>query len=236
MTGKSAPTIKDVNARVEKLAGDFSNGLSLLQEEFTKFKNQQAQLNPSAVSYDSTSHFLDQLKNFQTEISSSLKELSKEIEVLKNDVSVLHVKICNIERKQNAHTILVHGIQEPDTDIYSVVLKFLCEKLKIKMDKSDISFCHRLGKKSPTKDKPRPVVIQFCKRWTRDMIFNNKRLLKGSGVIITEMLTSENLSLFKKAREMFDKRAWTFNGLVYIDVSGNRKLIKSESDITEVEC
>lgn len=226
MTGKSAPNLKDVNARVEKLASDFNSGLSMLQEEFSKLKNSY-----TSAGAEKQPDFLEKLKSFQEKISTSLGDLIKDVGNLKAISNTLQLRVQSMEMKHNSNFVILHGIPEQNPDIFSTAIKLFSEKLNIKLDKSELSFCYRLGKKPPTGTRPRPIVVQFCRRWARDSIFNNKKRLKGSGIIITEMLTSENLTLFKKARELFSKSAWTFNGLVYVEISGNRRLIKSESDL-----
>lgn len=90
-----------------------------------------------------------------------------------------------------------------------------------------------MGRKNSTKNKPRPLVLQFYRRWTRDTVFTNKKQLKGTRIVITELLTPENLQLFKKAREIFNQQAWTYNGFVYVETSGQRKLIKCDGDLDD---
>lgn len=230
MAGKTNPTtIKDVNTRVEKLASEFNDGLSMLKEEFLKLKKSITETKEDKEGND----FLQQLEKFQSGISDSLRELSNDMDKLKSCLSVTQSRVKSMELHRNAQCIVIHGIKEQNnSDMYSTAITLFHDKINIKVNKSDISYCYWLGRRDSTKKKPRPLVVQFCTRWRRDEMFNNKKRLKGTGIIITELLTQETLMLFKKAREAFDKRAWTFNGLVYIEVAGQRKLIKSEGDLS----
>ena len=223
--------LKTISSRVDQLSSDFNDGLQLLRTEFLNFKeNAVAVPENSAVN----TNFISKLNDFEKNMKSSLQKLSKEISDIRLDVTTLQNQVSQIEMQNNNNALIIHGFDEaPNKDMYDKLSTFIGTKMEIKIGKSNINYFYRLGKKSDNKTKPRPLVVQFACRWLRDDIFFNKKKLKGTRVMITELLTYKNLCLFKKAREQFGNNAWTFYGQVYVHTSGGRKLVKSEQVLND---
>lgn len=99
--------------------------------------------------------------------------------------------------------------------------------------KRDINRCYRLGKKDS--EKTRPIAVQFCTQWIRDMVFDKKKLLKGTKVVFTEFLIDENLKLLRLAKQVMGKAAWTFRGLVYAGNKENKILLRKEEDLEKLD-
>ena len=66
---------------------------------------------------------------------------------------------------------------------------------------SDLDRTHRIGQKKALSNKPRAVIIKFVCCNTRQRIFLNKKLFKGTQVSITESLTAKRMGILKEARE-----------------------------------
>lgn len=230
MGSKANLTIRDVNARVDKLTELFQNGLQEFKNEFLVSKSDI----PSASGSDENSAFLNKFKAFEVSMIEELGRIKDDVAKLNEQITSLNKSKSNYELKRNYNFIIVHGLKENKTDIYEELLNLFSDKMGVNVKKSDINQCYRFGKSDTKKDKPRPVAVQFCQRWLRDSIFFNKKKLKGSRVMVTEMLTFDNLNLFKKCRELMGTSAWTFNGLIYVSSSDGRKLIKSEADLPDI--
>lgn len=233
-----ALTMKDISARVDQLSTDLNGGLQILREEFAKLKSTQAVISDQCEKPD----FDTRLNSFQDSINCSLTKLIKEMNAIKEELATTHSKVTKMESLGNANCLIIHGlVPESSYDLYPTILRFLSDKLNIpNLSKSDIYYCYTLRKKtSPAtrqnnKQNPAPVVVQFVTRWARNMVFFKKKLLKGSKFLITEFLTVNTLSLFKKARKSFKNSAWTLNGVVYVSAACGKKVIKSERDLSDL--
>ena len=58
-----------------------------------------------------------------------------------------------------------------------------------------------MGKRKGPGQKPRVIIVKFTRYKDRHLVFRNKRLLKGSGISVTESLTLKRMEYLKKARE-----------------------------------
>ena len=82
----------------------------------------------------------------------------------------------------------MHEVEEQEnTD--NVVLNVIKEHLDVELSVKDVDRSHRIGK-SNSKSKRKLIIVKFINYNDRREIFNNKRRLKGTGVSITESLTT----------------------------------------------
>ena len=86
-----------------------------------------------------------------------------------------------------------------DTD--KIVLDAINNKLNIKMSQISIDRSHRLGKWKSPGQKPRAIIVKSTQYRDRHHFFRNKKLLKGTGISVTESLTLKRMEQLKKVRE-----------------------------------
>lgn len=228
MTNKGNPTVKDINTRVEKMAEDFQRSLQEFKAEFASMKG--------SGTAEHQGEIFKKFNLFENSIKLSLNELKADVSRLKQHHEKLMNKLTDFENKKYYNYIIIHGLGEDGSDIYEKVLNLINFTIKVEVKKIDINQCYRLGKKRDKNNSPRPLAVQFCNKWLRDLVFFKKRLLKGSKVMMTEMLTDDSLRLFKKSREILGRLVpWTYSGLVYIMVDGSKVLIKSEEDLVKYQ-
>lgn len=226
-------TLKFLNARVDALSKQFGDGISVLRAEFSNLKQTPITITGDC---DNNLEFLNKLNSFQETITSSLQELKKETCDVRLELSKVRKDITKMELQKNVNTLIIHGLKEEEHEnINETVVSFFQQKLKLQINKNQINFCYRLGKKEAKHKsaKSRPISVRFVSRWVRNLVFTNKKLLKGTKMLITELLTVENLNLYKKACDIYDKNnVWTYNGLVYTkNASGARELIRDEQSL-----
>ncbi|KAK9711826.1 hypothetical protein QE152_g25238 [Popillia japonica] len=117
--------------------------------------------------------------------------------VLKSDIlpdkisKVIGEKTAEIlkmyHEKSNTPDEPTYGIPETANDNTDNVISAICkDKLGVDVHQGTIDCSHRLGK---SENGSRPILVKFCSRNIKQMIFNNKRKLKGSKIIIREDLT-----------------------------------------------
>lgn len=221
-------TLEALNNKIEKMAEQF-------EHELRAFKSKV--LNESS-SEDATCQetLLDKFNIMEESLNSRINDLKCDLQTLNTSIKK---KINSSVMQENLNSIIFHGVKEDEESDYEKIINTLKNKLKVDIKKEQLSHVYRLGKKTNVrnnqnnvnKNKSRPVVVRFCNLWMRDMVFNRKKNLKGSDVMITEFLTSENLKLYKVCKDKFKKSAWTYRGFIYISVNDRKVQISDEDDL-----
>ena len=89
--------------------------------------------------------------------------------------NLLFFKINETEGESCNH--LVRGILKTDLEIE-----------ESRVDNMPLCGVHRLGKKRPNADQPRPIIVRFTCRADRDFVWRQRRILEGSSIRIAEDL------------------------------------------------
>ncbi|XP_039291576.1 uncharacterized protein LOC120353081 [Nilaparvata lugens] len=86
------------------------------------------------------------------------------------------------------------------------------------------------------KGKQSPIVVHLCSYWTRKMIFNGKRKLKGSGITICKDLTKERLKILNAAADQHGHRnVWSSDGRIKISIGkGGSKRVHTVERMTDL--
>lgn len=189
----------------------------------------------SAVGNTVNSRIMDLISNL-TEQINELKSEIQELRNQKNEVIVLKTELDRVkeenasltqalEEKQEMleqytrrNSIRVFGVTEDrHEDCEEKVLKLFRQKLNVNISPDRIDNCHRTGKY--IQDGKRGIIVKFATFKDKMEIFKNKRMLKGTGVIVTEDLTKERVRLLKTARDAHDvNNVWTHLGRICVKI------------------
>ena len=172
------------------------------------------------------------------EVRQSVGSVLSQLKLAENDIRHnSFMASYNEERYEEGNqygrvsTLLAHkleGIPEKQygKEFYDFVLKFLNERFpskECKVERHHIDIAHTLRTRNK-KSKP-VLLIKFCNRWVRDMIYFNKRDLKGSGISISEHLTPFTRQLLDAAATSFGaENVWTRNCIVTALVSSSKRV------------
>ena len=115
------------------------------------------------------------------EYEKDRREKDALIATLQNELKSASMKIEDLEmQKQEQYSrrnsILVHGLKEEmmeRTD--DRVLKLFKDKLNEDVLSADLDRTHRIGKKSDSSSKPRPVIVKFARYNIREKVFKSKK-------------------------------------------------------------
>ena len=109
-----------------------------------------------------------------------------------------------------------------------MVLGVINNKLNIKMSQISIDRSHRLGKRKGPGQEPRTIIVKFT-RYKDRHVFRNKKLLKRTGISVTESLTLKRMGHLKKAREQHGfVNVWPLDGkIMFKEIDGNPKVFYS---------
>lgn len=217
--GKSAI---GMDSRIDRIESQLKDGLSQLRKSIGGEK---------VTSGEDRVDVQRAISEFEDAMNSSLSSLRLEVLEFKN---MILKETETFHRKSHESCVLVTGLKHAaKEDLYKEVCSNLSTMLGMSVTKSDINNCYRLGRKTGGGDaKPRPVVVDFVHQWRRDQVFAEKRRLKGSGLVMYEMLTNSRLQLFRKVKEKLGfKSCWTWRGNIYACINNVRRRIEHENEI-----
>lgn len=112
--------------------------------------------------------------------------------------------------------LLFHGISDSKSEkIHDVIKKVIVDQVGLSEFTGDsIESCFRLGNNS---NKPRPVLVRFKDLEFRQLVWDNKTSLKGTGITISEFLTKSRHNIFIEARRHFGMHnCWSSDGKIVI--------------------
>lgn len=194
-----------------------------LLEEMKTFKEDLAKVRQSQETKTKGNTDLDYLEQKFNRFSAKAMSYIENIAV---SLSKLENKVDDLEQYGRRNCLLLHGIPErvAKDNPEDIVIKTIKEKLKIDIDKREIDRVHRIGQIKPVRtvaeavrEGTRPIIIKFTNYRSRQIVFSNKRLLKGSGISITESLTKNRMKLVRQAQETYGNRnVWTYDGKIVI--------------------
>lgn len=183
-----------------------------------------------------TNHFSEKFKYYDDKIT----DLENEITALKNkitdisDSEYLDTKQKVVDVEQKVDTVQQHTknnnlrlMQIPEADnenISDKVLNIFKNKLQITVSKSDVIAIYRAGQKIG--NKPRHTLVTFRDNSMKMAVYNKKKSLKGSNIVIKEDLTAQRLKAVKIASDKYGfKNVWTVNGNIFAKTENEVKKI-----------
>lgn len=188
-------------------------------------------------------------EEFINEIAESIiamvsKQFKEKIQVLENENSVLKSRIMKQEEavvtinkryekmEQNYRNkgIRIYGVKEGrNENTTKVVIDLIKQKIKLDVKESKIKSYYGIGKSQ--KDKPRVIFVYFNRLDVKKKVYSNKKIFKGSGIVIREDLTKEKLNVLKMALEKIGQngKVWTNNGRVFVKSNNSEAIINVNS-------
>ena len=131
-------------------------------------------------------------------------------------------RINSLDQYSRSNNLVISGIHEDQgqwerpRETAEKVVKTLNEKLKdLNLKNMDIDICHRLGKIRT--EKPRPVIVRFISRMTRNDLMYRRRDLKGTNIFVNEDLSHLNRHMLVNLKRMIprDESMWVKDGTLY---------------------
>ena len=222
----------------------------------TSFINKCKQLagnkNTAKWFYDFTKH----LETFTNSLVDDICELesvatvsqtvSSNLESTKNTllkrIESLEEEIEEMQQYSRRTNVLIHGVEETDNESTDdIAMNIIKENLGLtQFVPRDIGRSHRLGKKK-NDNKKRPIIVRLASYRQKKQIYDAKRGLKNSGIVITENLTKQRYSLYQKCKEKYGQtNCWTLDGRIFCltgkklpNGKDEKKIIFSETDLIE---
>ena len=129
-------------------------------------------------------------------------------------VENLETEIDKHEQYSRRNCLLVHGIVETDDEVTDdLVIETVSTKINIEISPADLDRTHRIGKKKPGQNEPRPIIVKLSRYNVRKKVFPTTTKSERIRVSITESLTPKRMEILKKARiENGFTNVWTSDG------------------------
>lgn len=185
--------------------------------------------------------FINELtKTIVATISEQYEERISNLEKENTDINKkyqdLLIKNDKFEQTLKNKSLRIYGLKESKNEnCKKTIINFMSKKIGITVKETKIEDCFRIGKYENGKD--RPIVIKFTRLDIKRNIYNNKKILKGSGMIIREDLTTEGAKLVKMASEKIGNSngiVWTNEGSIFAKIKENIIKIRCKNDIEKI--
>lgn len=184
--------------------------------------------------------FPDELAKEIRELRQTFKNFQQQLDEKNNKITLLEDKVIHLQNQIDDNeqygrraNLRFSGIDETGhgEDLESKLIEICNEHMKISpaVLPSDFERVHRIGRKTDTSTRPRPVIVRFKSEKTRDRVFQSRASLKQKNervaerslkIFINEDLTTMRAKLayetrvLKKANKIRD--CWTYNGNIVI--------------------
>nr|CAI5865259.1 unnamed protein product [Callosobruchus analis] len=124
-------------------------------------------------------------------------------------------------------------MQERQSGNASEQVRALCkEKLKIHVSEENLESCFWTGL---SKNGMHTILFTVDSYNLKLKLLRNRKLLKGSGLTLTEDMTPSRHSLCKKAVQEWGKlKTWFYDGKIWVKTRENKHEIKSEEDMNNL--
>lgn len=142
-------------------------------------------------------------KSIMESMDEKLIPIVEENKKLKIRVDTLEKEIESLKRAGKSNNIVVFGIEEKEKSTIELLRELkdnIKQDLNIDIVDNEVNKIHRIGKKDPESNKPRPVICSFVNYWKKNEIIKNKKNLKN--IYIMEDYSKEAL---KKRKELQTK-------------------------------
>lgn len=189
-------------------------------------------------------NYLDSIANkiflkMEANIRKITDPLIEKINKLEEANEDLQSKLDSLEQYSRRQCLRFYGIDENDNEnVENKVLNIINNNLKLnEVSRNHIDRCHRTGKKFDNSAqnqgarKPRPIIVKFVSYKQRQLVFQNKKLLKGSGIKICEDLTKTRLSLMHNVIQKYGYRnVWTLDGSIVFNHNNKKVMLRTMKD------
>lgn len=173
-----------------------------------------------------------ELKTKNEKLESKILELQNNLEVTDcNRPSIEEVD--RLDQAARACNLRIFNLEEKTTENLKQEIKNVCKQISVEIAEDDILLCYRVGK--ARENKSRGIFLKIKDANMKQRIYGNKKLLKGTGIVIKEDLTPLRLNLMKKAvGKLGFQKVWTINGKILVKFQNKIVGIKCDRDLMNI--
>lgn len=172
------------------------------------------------------------LNNKILHLNEEVESLHKKNEQLKK---IIEKKTDKLEQQSKQKNLRIYGVKFNKNDkLEKVVCNLFENKLDIKMNESKWESCYYV--QNNTNEEKGSIFIKFRNASDKEKIYGNKKMLKGSKIVIKEDLTKTRKELLIKAATRFGRtNTWSLNGDIFIFNNGRKLKIETLDELEDIQ-
>lgn len=205
-------TVKHLDSKVSDLQVYFQAELNKFRTELETVKTPD----PPCSGDDRLESLFLKFNLFEATVNTQMQALLNDVKDLKLKYDRLSLVLDNNTQEAHMGKLLLYGVPEKEGENPSEeVLNAVKLKLKINLSEIDVISCYRYGKKNADNNFYRPILIHFTDRRKRDEVFANKKHLKGTRLVIAELLSPLRYEIYRAAKQKVGGgKCWSNGGRV----------------------
>lgn len=230
MSDNTAKILEELRANTSALQTfkqTMEKSMNDLKETVEEIKKSQEFISDQ---YDKMNTQLTDLVKQIGDLNKSTKSSEEKCKELESSLATLQQKTSKLEQQLLSNCLIVNGLRKTDNEVLVDRVLKICDALKVKILKSSVVSAFR--------GKSGYVFVEFAHKGYRDLILNAKRGKKiyntdigieegpNDQIYLNEKLTSENIVIFNKARELKKldyKHVWIKNGTILVKKTDESK-------------
>ncbi|XP_072172500.1 uncharacterized protein [Diadema setosum] len=197
----------------------------------------------------------EEMKKTTERLEGENHELKQKNQQLEGRVDDLTHQINDLDQYHRRVNLEIAGVPEEKGENPEKIVLKIAQKITEDVSAGDIDIAHRIGKEDDQRG-PRPIIVRFTNRRSRNMIYDGRRKLqhfttkdfglrsssKGNGrIYVNENLVASTRELLKetnRARRLAGyKYLWTHNGRIYVKKNdgGAISVINRKEDLSKLQ-
>nr|CAI5825337.1 unnamed protein product [Callosobruchus analis] len=168
------------------------------------------------------------------QLNAKIAAIEKKCDKLQTEYDEIHQKLDYFDQFTKQNKLRIYGVPEcPNDKLMQNVQGVLKNNLNL-ADPIDITYCHRIGNHSQNNGN-RAVLVSFGNIAHRNLVYNCKRRLKGTKMVIVEELTKDRHELYLFAKEKLGSTmVWTAGGQILTKIRGKKIQLRSVEDVEKI--
>lgn len=207
-----AKTVKHLDGKVSDLQVYFEAELNKFRTELKTIKTPD----PPCSGDDKLESLFLKFSLFEATVNTTMQALQNDVKDLKLRYDRLNLALDNNIQEAHMGKLLLYGVPEKDReDVIAEMSNTIKLKLNISLNETDVIACYRYGKKKTDNSFHRPIFIHFADLRKRGEVFSNKKRLKGTKLVVAELLSPLRYEIYKAAKQKVGGgRCWSNGGRV----------------------
>lgn len=180
---------------------------------------------------------LEQKDNAIDILTNSNTEIWQELQQTNYKNIILSDKVNELEQYSRRNNIRIFGVKDKKEETIQeteyIVRETLRKYLNLNFTSNEFDICHRIGPFNASTN--RAIIVRFIYRKSKVITISKRRKLKGSGIIISEDLTPQNVRRLQEIKSLnCVKDSWSKDGRLYAKDNNNLiKEVKSRDVLSE---
>lgn len=173
--------------------------------------------------------------NFK-EVADKIVEQEEQIVILKSEMNSLQARMNYYEKNLRRNNLRIYGLAiDKSENLESTIIKTINSRMKLNLVTEDIEECYRSGYNTGGRKEAGDIILKLREYKVKKVITENRKLLKGTQIVIAEDLPKHQYTILKAAvKELGKNKVWVMNGEIYSKIQGKRVKIKTMDDVEKL--